>query len=346
MRPDKLGQVRPCGHVSMRCAWLPAVWSTVQHLNAWAVCQSWSFIYSRMMSVPRFVPGLIRGIVSIFSQMEYCVCAVSTFPSIVCFSTSMLFCSLWSFLFLSWLFHEHLMWLSALPSGQYYWQECTFGAPLWVQMGDLDVIVGVHCTALTILHALLYSSPARHCHVHCTEGVFSPGPRREPSKSMQGVSGKHVCRQWVPFQELELSCSTTERLADTQPIQHGGSLQEHGCVLAWQGCKCCIVRLWPDWPSWTVLQLQLIQFWWSLSMKTQNFIWISHVLETSNASCENARVLVSQCCAIMYRTWWSPTQNTFKPIITWCWRHSYVGISDAASQLPRKKRMKPHSVVP
>lgn len=25
MRPDKLGQVRPCGHVSMRCAWLPAV---------------------------------------------------------------------------------------------------------------------------------------------------------------------------------------------------------------------------------------------------------------------------------------------------------------------------------
>lgn len=25
MRPDKLGQVRPCGHVSMRCAWLPAI---------------------------------------------------------------------------------------------------------------------------------------------------------------------------------------------------------------------------------------------------------------------------------------------------------------------------------
>ncbi|CAL8462063.1 g1594 [Coccomyxa elongata] len=25
MRPDLLGQVRPCGHVSMRCAWLPAV---------------------------------------------------------------------------------------------------------------------------------------------------------------------------------------------------------------------------------------------------------------------------------------------------------------------------------
>ena len=25
MRPDKLGQTRPCGHISMRCAWLPAL---------------------------------------------------------------------------------------------------------------------------------------------------------------------------------------------------------------------------------------------------------------------------------------------------------------------------------
>ena len=25
MRPDKLGQTRPCGHVSMRSAWLPAI---------------------------------------------------------------------------------------------------------------------------------------------------------------------------------------------------------------------------------------------------------------------------------------------------------------------------------
>jgi len=25
MRPDKLGQTRACGHVSMRCAWLPAL---------------------------------------------------------------------------------------------------------------------------------------------------------------------------------------------------------------------------------------------------------------------------------------------------------------------------------
>ena len=38
MRPDKLGQTRPCGHISMRCAWLPGA----------QVAPSWELLFQLM----------------------------------------------------------------------------------------------------------------------------------------------------------------------------------------------------------------------------------------------------------------------------------------------------------